>query len=89
MASALAVMCHACSATMALVLEVPNPEGMADGVRIEVYQCSADGCGRKVDVIYEPVTGLTEPEKTWVEREVARTGAFFPSDYRPGRLRDW
>jgi hypothetical protein len=77
----LALPCHGCGAAMRRVMQVEEtPKGPA----IDVYQCETDGCKLKIDVIYEPAGGLSEAQKTWLEREVARTGAFFPADYRSG-----
>lgn len=67
--------------TMLLVAEEKESE---DGPRVEVYQCERGDCGRRVAVVYEPAGGMSEEQQSWVEREVARHGAFFPSDYRGG-----
>jgi hypothetical protein len=73
-----------CPAGCATVLErVMDETESAKGPRIEVYRCPDTACARKVAVIYEPGGGLSQDQRTWVEREVARTGAFFPQDY-PG-----
>lgn len=57
------------------------------GPKFVIYKCEA--CGRKAALILEPATGaMTDSQKSWVEREVARHGAFFPSDYT-GSRRNW
>lgn len=70
------IACPACGSGMARRETVSQD----NGPRIELYQCSG-GCGRKAALIHEPGGGLTEDQKSFVEREVARLGAFFPADY--------
>ena len=87
MSEPLILSCHVCGAGAERTQETQDPEGLAKGVRIEAYQCVRDECRRKIMVIYEPAGGLDEEQRTWVEREVMRAGAFFPADHAPGMLR--
>lgn len=73
--------CPACGSDMRLLREQESPEGLASGVKMETHQCPADHCGRKAVVVYEPASGHSAESATWVEKEIARTGAFFPGDY--------
>lgn len=61
------------------------------GPPLDCYQCPDDTCKRKAIVVFEPSGGLSEKEATFVEREIARRGAFFPSDTTGGRQtrRNW
>lgn len=56
-----------------------------NGPRIELYQCDDKECGRKAALMYEPGGGLTSDQRSFVEKEVARLGAFFPHDYTGSR----
>ena len=61
----------------------------AECPRIDLYAC-AQGCSGKFAVIFELDGAYVQPEPGFVEREVARRGAFFPADYAGGRHgRDW
>ncbi len=73
--------CPACGAQM-LRREVVTQE---NGPRIELYKCEDNQCARKAALMYEPGGGLTEEGKSFVEREVARMGAFFPHEYTGSR----
>lgn len=75
------VPCPNCTALMDRV-EVVTQD---NGPRIELYKCSDPECARKAALIYEPGTGLSSDQRSWVEREVARLGAFFPHDYTGNR----
>lgn len=57
-----------------VVLEKPYPP-------MEFYRCGKVECGRKAVVIYEPATGMDHDTRSWVDKEIARRGAFFPGDY--------
>lgn len=74
------ITCPSCFGAMSRREVVEQPSGVP-GPRIELYQCVDAECARKAALMYEPGGGLTEDQKTFVEREVARLGAFFPSDY--------
>lgn len=54
------------------------------GPVIELYACETESCGRKAALMYEPGREMTAEELSWVEQEVSRHGAFFPSDYGGG-----
>lgn len=73
----IAVPCPGCQAQMSRVQVVAQDKGP----RIELYKCANDECARKAALVYEPGTGLTQDQQTFIEREIARMGAFFPSDY--------
>lgn len=92
MIEALQFVCHECGSPVERIQEINEPENMLTGVRIDVYQCSNEPCKRRAVIVYEPTGGLTETQQTWVEKEVMRTGSFFPSDFRGGGFgggRDW
>lgn len=57
-------------------------------VRLEIYQCSVAACGLKVALWWE-IDGkaLSPDQMTWVERQVAARGAFFPADFTAQRRR--
>lgn len=58
------------------------------GPRIEIYKCAE--CSRKVAVVFEPAAAMSADQKNWVQQEIARHGAFFPSDFRNGPgVRRW
>jgi len=84
------VTCPACGATAVLDEVVPQS---ARGPRLEFFSCKATGCtGGKLAVVFEVSETLVAPDPSYVEAEVARRGAFFPSDGRPpgvGRGRPW
>jgi hypothetical protein len=71
--------CIACKGPMVAREEVPYP---GQGPKLEVYECADEACHRKAVILFEPGGGLSDEERGWVEREVARRGAFFPSDFR-------
>jgi hypothetical protein len=55
------------------------------GPRMEFYQCPAATCsGAKLAIIFELGGDLTATQQSYVEREVARRGSFFPADYMQG-----
>lgn len=84
-ASGSAVVCRKCGGEAECVERIDHPKG---GPRIEVYRCGGAGdagCGIKAVLMYESVSGeVSDEERTWVEREVARRGSFFPTDAAPG-----
>lgn len=66
-----------CREVMKRQEEVTHPDGAA---YLEFYACPADG--RKLVLWWELTGGGVTPEqRSWVEKEVARRGSFFPSDY--------
>lgn len=73
------ILCPACGLAM-----IRKDASLDRGVEIDTYQCPDEECARKAVVVFEPPGGLSEEDQSWVEREIARRGAFFPSDYRPG-----
>lgn len=72
----LVIPCQGCGGTLARVERVEEGK-----TRFDLYQCADDSCRRKVAVIFEPVGGLAAEESTYIQREIARRGAFFPADY--------
>lgn len=77
-----AVRCRACGSEMRPEDVVTPPTGT--GPVIEMYQCPDDECARRAAVIFEPAGGMNDDDRSFVEREVARRGAFFPSDFGGG-----
>lgn len=69
--------CEHCRGVMKRAFEERHPDGLAF---LDGYQC--DGCGRKA-VLYWEMTGrgVTPEVRGWVEREIAKKGSFFPSDF--------
>lgn len=60
-------------------------EQTEQGPRMEFLKCATPQCaGGRVAVIFEMHGANARPEEGFVEREVARRGAFFPSDYTGG-----
>ena len=55
-----------------------------NGVVVDLYKCGNEECGRKAVIIYEPTGGYSEDQQTFIQKEVARRGAFFPSDFTGG-----
>lgn len=53
-----------------------------DRIAFDAYKCPEPTCAKNVGVIFEPDGGFNEEERSFIEREIARRGAFFPSDYR-------
>lgn len=80
----LVALCPRCQQPMAL--ESVVEEQSEKSPRIEVLACAA-GHG-KVAVIFEMSDGRAPTDEAFVHREVARRGAFFPSDYT-GSGRHW
>lgn len=73
------VRCRACGTEMRAEDVVTPPKG--SGPVIEMFQCPDEECARRAAVIFEPAGGMSDDERSFVEREVARRGAFFPSDF--------
>lgn len=85
------------------IIDVPCPscgEGMlrVDVIRvdaekrplfIDLYKCHTPECGRKAAIFFEPDGGLTAPEQDLIQREIARTGAFFPHTITQGGMGRW
>lgn len=71
----LSIPCLNCGGTM-----VRTEEFTENRVQFDIYQCPNEECARKVCVIFEPAGGLEPEEVPFLQREVARRGAFFPSD---------
>lgn len=73
---------HCRTRALAMVEDVRHPDGQ---LFLQFYACPpADegGCARRVALWWElSGTGVSGEQQTWVEREVARRGHFFPSDY--------
>lgn len=78
MSSESAVRCLNCGGDMRPEEVVTPPKG---GPTIEMYECGNDECKRRAALIFEPAGGMGEDDRSFVEREVARRGAFFPSDF--------
>jgi hypothetical protein len=82
-ASNAVIVCPACGGAMLLEGQpIVPPKGK--GPTVEMYQCEGEMCQRRAALIFEPEGGLTDEDRSWVEREVARRGAFFPADYTGG-----
>jgi hypothetical protein len=73
------VRCADCRSSMQRIEESPHPTLK---VRfLEFYQCSNVACGRRAVLQWEKPDGsLTNEDQSWVEREVASRGSWFPSD---------
>lgn len=74
--------CPSCKEPMRHVEEARSPSPI-EGILLDFYRCVGPDCGRKVALWWELTgQGMKPGQQSWVEREVARKGAFFPSDYR-------
>ncbi len=93
MTDPLTILCATCHQPLERFDAVDQSE---HGPRQDYYQCSRDGCtGGKLAVLFE-LSGEHAPiEPGFVQREVARRGAFWPSDlagsggFRGGGGRGW
>lgn len=86
MSSESAVRCRGCREFMKASETVAPPdagEGVTGPV-IEVYVCETESCQLRAAILFEPQGGLTDEQRSFVEREVGRRGAFFPSDLTGG-----
>ena len=72
--------CVACKREMERVRTV-DKDDQSRPLHIEMYRCPDESCARKAVLMYEPLGGLAEDQRSFVEREIARSGAFFPSDF--------
>ena len=79
--------CVACQRQMERIKTVEKDD-KGRPLHIEMYQCADEACARKAVLMYEPLGGLAEDQRSFVEREIARSGSFFPSDYTGNRPRD-
>lgn len=73
--------CRKCGDPLADVADEGITQG-TDGPQILVYRCPR--CEIKAVVIFEPTGGVTPEQESWVQREVAARGHFFPSDFTVG-----
>lgn len=81
MADEALIRCVSCRDVLTRQHEQAHPDGSA---HLEFYACN--GCGRKLALFWEMTGQGASPEtQSWVEREVAIRGAFFPNDIRPSR----
>ena len=81
MAEPYVLTCPGCAGAMARVQEV-RKDGLGRPIEVDLYKCGDDDCARRVVVFFEPSGGaLSADDRSWVEKEVGRLGAFFPSDY--------
>lgn len=78
------VLCPNCGAEMDVASTVREDEQKRP-LHIDMYRCPVDECARKAVLVHEPSGGLAEDQRSFVEREIARHGAFFPSDYTGSR----
>ncbi len=79
--------CLRCGQPCACTEVIEHPQGKK-GPQVEMYACEA--CGAKAGVFFEPLGGSDEEAATFVEREIARRGAFFPTDFTGGSgFRRW
>lgn len=65
-----------CAGQMQPTDAVEHPKGEA---RIDLLACSV--CGRRAAMMWEIADAWSAEAASWVEQEVAKRGAFFPSDY--------
>ena len=84
---ALTILCSTCHQPLQRQSALSTPQ-TDEGPRIDVYLCEACQAG-KVAVLFELDGAHVAPYEGWVQREVARRGAFFPSDYTRGGMRNW
>ena len=87
-ASESVVHCLRCGGLSARVEVVEHPKGR-QGPQVEMYQCEDTTCGAKAALMFEPVGGTDAEAASWVEKEVARRGSFFPSDFSGQRRGRW
>ena len=80
----LIALCRVCQLQMELEDVVEQSETTP---RIEVLKCPT-GHG-KIACVFELTFGGTAETEAFVQREIARRGAFFPSDYNRGGGRGW
>ena len=62
---------------------VEHPKGNK-GPQVEMFKCQSADCGATAALMFEPIGGTAPEDASWVEREIARRGSFFPSDYTGG-----
>lgn len=70
------IACQSCGTPIVRIEEMRE-----NGVVVDLYKCQVADCGRKVVIVFEPEGGYSEDQQGFVQREIARRGAFFPSDY--------
>lgn len=80
--------CPTCGETMARV-DTVRADAEKRPLFIDLYKCLQPECGRKAAIFFEPVGGLTAPEQNLIQREIARTGAFFPHTMTQGGMGQW
>lgn len=68
--------CRRCGTDMVVETEIRD-----NNAEVDIFVCQNASCVARVAVIWEPEGGYTEAQQTWIEREIARHGAFFPTDY--------
>ena len=73
--SASTLLCLQCGLEMSPRETVAHPAGAA---QLELYEC--EPCRRRAVITFEH-RDLTSDEESWVEREVAARGSFFPTDF--------
>jgi hypothetical protein len=56
-------------------------QGSESGPPFDMYRCGDSTCARKAVVLWEPKGGMNEDQANWIQQEISRRGAFFPSDY--------
>lgn len=83
-----AVVCLRCGEPAVKTDTVEHPKGR-QGPLIEMYKCEADTCGARAALMFEPVGGVNDDEASWVEKEVAKRGSFFPTDFNNRGPRNW
>lgn len=75
------LVCRKCADPLLELADEGIQQG-TDGPQILVYRCAR--CEIKAVVIFEPQGGVNSDQESWVQREVAIRGSFFPQDYQVG-----
>jgi hypothetical protein len=74
------IRCARCWEPMTAAEKVSAP---ADAPQIEMYDC--ERCHLRAGLIFEPVGGMNDVQRSWVEQQIAQRGSFFPSDFTSTR----
>lgn len=82
-APVLTMPCPTCGSEMART-DTIRVDGENRPLYIDCYKCFTPECQRKACVFFEPSGGLVADEPGIIEREIARTGAFFPHTVTQG-----
>lgn len=71
------VPCSKCGDAMVAGDIISQPKGPT----IHYFKCSR--CELQAAVLYEPLGGMDDRMRTWVEQEISSKGSWFPADYGP------